>query len=392
MSLSTIESLPNEIIEAIFLEALEINLARASNVIAAAISREPVYTVFMIHAFWNDPQDCDRQRHFDRESVYTNVRFQKADYRESSAIRLALRPGQYHPLSIQDQKKIQSQVVSCHWFNIHRFLRLLPTLLALTLDALILHENCRFPSIETQERQCSAARTIDSFRQNHLLTNDGYPKQLRVIDYLTIQATYYYLEHGRPHIVRTARILVLPEKVLRGPWDTDRLDLLVTLRRAFGKRFTTLDFSAGAVKQRFLAPEFSEAACLLGIEMAIRQNSRRALVYLVEIWDSFLPIHGGNVIRRKSLPDELLTMAMQNYTTDFDILYLLIQAKLPSVRKSREVMKWAQLASLHGSIARGWLVSYMQGQHLSNNGLHFWKTYRSIRFSKQPLLERESWF
>lgn len=51
MPLSTIESLPNEIIEAIFLEALEINLALSSNVIAAAISREPVYTVFMIHAF-----------------------------------------------------------------------------------------------------------------------------------------------------------------------------------------------------------------------------------------------------------------------------------------------------------------------------------------------------
>lgn len=259
------------------------------------------------------------------------------------------------------QRKIQSQVISCHWFNIHCFLRLLPTLLALTLDALILHKNCQFPLIKTQEIEWSAAGTIDLFRQNHLLTNDGYPKQLRVVDYLTIQANYHYLEHGRPHIVRTARIFVLPEKILLGPWDTDRLDLLVNLRRAFGKRFTTLDYSAEAMKQRSVARELSEAACLLGIEMVIRQNSRLALVYFLEIWVSFLPSHGGIVIHPISLPDELLTMSVHSYTTDFDVLYILIQAKLPSVRKSREVMKWAHLASLHGSIARGWLVSYMQG-------------------------------
>lgn len=45
MPLSTLETLPCEIIEAIYLDSLEANLARASNVIAVAVLREAVYDI-----------------------------------------------------------------------------------------------------------------------------------------------------------------------------------------------------------------------------------------------------------------------------------------------------------------------------------------------------------
>lgn len=48
MPLPILESLPGGIIEIIFLDAFGPNLARASNMIAAAVLREAVYDTFMI--------------------------------------------------------------------------------------------------------------------------------------------------------------------------------------------------------------------------------------------------------------------------------------------------------------------------------------------------------
>ena len=52
--LSTIESLPVELIEKIFLHSLNVNLALASPYLASALSSERIYRLLILLAFWED--------------------------------------------------------------------------------------------------------------------------------------------------------------------------------------------------------------------------------------------------------------------------------------------------------------------------------------------------
>lgn len=386
----TIELLPDEIIEHIFLEALEVNLARASSAIAAAVSQERIYDAFMIHAFWNDPQDCIRRRHFDTESTYVNLRFRKRDYQESRLFGRKFQPARYQPMKIENQRELQSNVISCQWFKIHRFQRILPTLLALTLEALRLRERARFPLLKNQANHPSTnSKLVLNCDIDHDI-NDGYPKRLRIIDDLTIKATYQTPVHGKPHIIRTARILVFPDRILQGPWDTNRLGLLVNLRRVFGKRFGSFVSSVEKSIQSSIAPMFSDQACLRGMEVAIRQNSRLAITYLMDIRENF-PLTCTSGIQKVPLPNHLLTMAMENDTTDFQILCLLMRALVPAIRPSSEMSKWTKLAILHGNLGARWLLGYLQGNNSSLSGIRVWRAIQETQLSKEPLLDSEIW-
>ncbi|KAJ6065851.1 hypothetical protein N7444_001504 [Penicillium canescens] len=332
MALSAIECLPPEIIEVIYLDALEVNFARASRVIAAAVSREAIYDIFMIQALWNDPQDCFRPRYSDREFVYMDVRCIKRDYQESPGFQSELRLAAYRPLLISDQKELQQKVMSCRWFNVHRLERVLPTLLALTLDAILLQEKPGFPPKPY------------SGGNGAIHTNDGSPKRLRIMDQFAIEAEYSVPEHGRRHIIRPVRVFCLPDKALHGPWCDDRVSLLVALRRAFGKRFAYHDLSYSAMRQQTLAPVISEMACLQGIKDAIAQGNRLALLYLLDIRESFRPV-ATNTLHQTLFPDRLLKMAIHTHTPDFDIIKLLIRA-----RPSCNLVKWTIATSLPRSV------------------------------------------
>jgi hypothetical protein len=121
-------------------------------------------------------------------------------------------------------------------------------------------------------------------------TNDGYPKRLRVLDRFAIEAEYIGPEHGRRHIIRPIRLFILPEKPLHGLWSDEKVDLLVALRRAFGKRFARDDLPCSVMRQQSLHPVFSGMACLQGIKDAIAQGNRIALLYLLDIRGNFQPI------------------------------------------------------------------------------------------------------
>ncbi|KAJ6003718.1 hypothetical protein N7522_006410 [Penicillium canescens] len=388
MALSAIECLPPEIIETIYLDALEVNLARASKVIAAAVSREAVYNSFMIQALWNDPQDCVRPRYSDREFVYMDVRCIKRDYRESPGFQSELRLAAYRPLLISDQKELQRKVMSCRWFNIHRLERVLPTLLALTLDAILLQEKTRFPSKAIQRREWSGTSTMDAFRALRVHTNDGSPKRLRIMDQFAIEAEYSVPEHGRSHIIRPVRVFSLPDKALHGPWCDDRVNLLVALRRAFGKRFARHDLSYSAMRQQTLAPVISGMACLQGIKDAIAEGNRLALLYLLDIKENFRPV-ATNILHQTLFPDQLLKMAIHTHTPDFDIIKLLIRAR-PFAR-SCNLVKWTIATSLPGSVNETRLLCCLHQYSAvgSRNSLcrALWPNPGSERF----LLAEEPW-
>ena len=59
-SISRLESLPVELLEMIFLYSLNVNLPRASLLLARALSRERIYRLLILLAFWDD-SDSDEE-------------------------------------------------------------------------------------------------------------------------------------------------------------------------------------------------------------------------------------------------------------------------------------------------------------------------------------------
>ncbi|OJD17128.1 hypothetical protein AJ78_02773 [Emergomyces pasteurianus Ep9510] len=96
-----LEALPAELIEKIFLDSLELNLARASPHFGAILSRKRIYKVLTFLAFFNDPKPEDKTG---------------SDY-----ISDIIRPLTYGPLNISEQKSLQNEVLSCRWFNLSLF-------------------------------------------------------------------------------------------------------------------------------------------------------------------------------------------------------------------------------------------------------------------------------
>jgi hypothetical protein len=112
--LATIERLPVEILEMIHIFALEPNLARASLAIARAVSRESIFNIFILQAFWSNPR-----YHF------FPVRRQNYVLQGCS---FSCRYDWYRYLSFDEQRRLQSHVFRCRWFTGRRLQAMIPVI------------------------------------------------------------------------------------------------------------------------------------------------------------------------------------------------------------------------------------------------------------------------
>jgi hypothetical protein len=108
-----LEALPSEVIEQIFLYSLEMNFPRASPFLSQALSRENVYRVLMLLAFWRDPQH----------------------YPGSKFIGRMMAPYDYTPLEDDDRKALQEAVLKCKWCTMDRVLQRIPEMQILTIHS-----------------------------------------------------------------------------------------------------------------------------------------------------------------------------------------------------------------------------------------------------------------
>ncbi|KAJ5266505.1 hypothetical protein N7478_009313 [Penicillium angulare] len=115
--LCMLETLPVEVIEKIFLYALNPDLPRASLPIAAAVSSERIYRIFILLAFWED----------------------NADHRQDpvgAGIKRILTPVDYDHvgrLSWEMRSKLQAQIFACKWCTMDRILKQVPTMMVLNI-------------------------------------------------------------------------------------------------------------------------------------------------------------------------------------------------------------------------------------------------------------------
>jgi hypothetical protein len=223
---SPLESLPTELIEKIFLEALEVNLVRASFFIARQMSREAVYEIFLLfllHAYWNDPQDCVRDPYLHWNSAYQDIQLPKHDYAGRDIVAQIFSANRYQPLRIMEQERLQREVSSCRWFTLARFRQILPSLTTLTLNTVDYQWVCSRALLEPYVDRDSSFATLDPSNGTDSLYHDDVTRELEIFDDVTIKGRYVNRACGRVHIIQAVRVSSLSGKVLHGPWTEDRL-------------------------------------------------------------------------------------------------------------------------------------------------------------------------
>ena len=112
--LSIFETLPVEIIDKIFLYSLEVNLPRASKIIARTLTSERIYRILILLAFWDDHS---------RDPL-------------SPALRRILAPVDYKyvgPILENARRALQHNIFRFRWCTMDRLLRQVPTLMVMTL-------------------------------------------------------------------------------------------------------------------------------------------------------------------------------------------------------------------------------------------------------------------
>lgn len=357
---SRLESLPAELMEKIFLEALEVNLARASLFIARRVSRQAVYKIFLLQAYWNDPQDCVRDPYLHWNSLYQDIQSPKDDYSDRGIFAHVFCATTYKPMKIVDQKRLQQHVSSCRWFTLTRFQQILPSLLVLTLNTVnhqrtVSDGRLLEPGLDEDRRWT----TPDSVYNAASLGYDDRPKEFTILDDFTIEGAYLDTTHGRIHMIRTARVFCLPSKALHGPWTQERVQLLVFLRRAFGRRFRWYDNGSWSQRQRRLSPVFSVSACFDGIRDAIVGDNGLALRYLLDVIQSFGP--GINSDQRgMHLPACLHRFALRQAASHPDLLNLLLQVGSCTLPHTRHTYRWASKRIAKGDWFQICAYSYLQ--------------------------------
>ncbi|KAL1999102.1 hypothetical protein VTN02DRAFT_5050 [Thermoascus thermophilus] len=216
--LSRLECLPVELIEKIFLYSLEVNLPRASPVLAAALSRERIYRAFILLAFWEDSPAAE----------------DASDESESrTAIARTMRPLDYSPLDSEQRRALQSAVLRCRWCTVDRIRAQLPDMMNLTIQrhwfgsGITMDETQRDALRRFLERRYDG-RTFEGADANR------NPCTLSIVPLLSVAITRS--ETGKRETHRVLRVHTFPARLLRGEggFTDDRVAYLEMLRAAYG--------------------------------------------------------------------------------------------------------------------------------------------------------------
>lgn len=136
LTLSRLERLPVELLEKIFLYSLNVDFARCSPFLAAAVSSERIYRLLVLLAFWYDPSTPEsraEQNAVDNNPVSKILRFD------------------YTPLDDEQRCTLQSSILRCRWCTVPRVVKQLPELTRLTVQRYWLDAGIHMES-DQQER------------------------------------------------------------------------------------------------------------------------------------------------------------------------------------------------------------------------------------------------
>lgn len=283
--LSMLEVLPVEVIEQIFLYSLNLNLPRASPVIAAAVSREKIYNLLIILAFWDDP--------------LTNP--------GSEPINRILAPLDYVPLTLEQRGPLQEAVFRCRWCTMERVREQIPKIIILTIHRQWFNMGITMKPEERAALDKFMNREDDSVCIFHgegppmkFAAHCQHPELLRLS---RIPGPHKYELHIKPMVIVQVRsettksivawpalsILKFPNHLLRGRKtgftadDVMYLEMLRMCSDNFAQNDTPLLPSTVSTVDRTVLHE--------GVGTAIRTQNYNALISLLKIDEYIFRFH-----------------------------------------------------------------------------------------------------
>lgn len=276
---SALEQLPVELLERIFLYALETNFCRASPFLASAVSSERIYRTLIRLAFFKDG---------DFPSLSGKLRQQIKTARDGIAD--ALKPADYITMRLDetDRVNLQATILRCRWCTKKRILAQLPALTQMLIwkhwvgAGMVLPDPTQQASLETILQVCGP----DGLENAPIGTFDGtgpdgqtYYMYIRTLIWTGVRCADADVD-----VHRVMSIRVLPDYLLRGrrvkdnnKWHfiDDDLDLLELFLIEYGP-----DGSGHDV-------QFSRDAVQAGIRTAMTTRNMRALATLLKTDEFF---------------------------------------------------------------------------------------------------------
>ena len=230
--LSHLERLPSELVHRIFFHCLEVNMARATTVIARILSNEAIYNLLILTAFFYD-----------------------------DGIPL-LECNTYPESSIQERIRFQESILSCRWCSLKR------------IEACMSENNSTLEDYHPEEKHIGV---VDQTYYNawNRPRNVSPSKDSSIIN----QADHVRTSHCRRYPCRLVPRHI-PNKLLTGnPWTPEKLAFLKQLRQGF-RRHT-------CVYVLHVSPQ----ALFQGMEEAINERNPTALLVLLEVHDAAFHIN-----------------------------------------------------------------------------------------------------
>ncbi|RJE26110.1 hypothetical protein PHISCL_01553 [Aspergillus sclerotialis] len=334
---STLESLPVELIERIFLYALNVNFPRASVVLNAAVSSERVYRVLVLLAFWDDSAAGDNVGGAERGG-------------NGEVIERILRPLDYSPLDEEERGELQRTVLRCRWFSVNRLLDLLPDLMSLVIQRHWIHAGIRMEDDKREALNRFLGKEED-IRVFEGVDTDNNHWTLSVEPLVSVTIRNEVTGQQQTH--RVLSLKGLPEKLLQGEngFSEDDSTFLEILR--IGSRFNRSDqLDTGGVS-------LSREAIQQGIHSALIEKNPRVLVTLLKIDEYFIRSQNANNPNPLpyALPSDHFRTAVQSSPVDPTFFQLLLRTSAESVPgDDSEITQWAM--DLGNSLG-DWLLDLM---------------------------------
>ncbi len=387
-ALSSLETLPLEIVQHIFFDALEVNLASASRTLNQALSKESIYFALILFAYFDDDG---------RHPVETKH----------------FRPAQFRRISLEDRLQLQVGILKCRWCTVGRVKACMPTLSRLVMVQAWYEERnferktfrhllqgqdrapkdiIRVPNDELLQFAPLPELDDDPEMQQHFSVSMSSPYYSQVEgDQLVgpvstngflpfIQSwDYFPLVEDNPDglvhkIVGHARAavgaMVMPDKLLEGnPWTREKLEFLQLLRQ--GLRYKK--------HSEFIIIRAS--AMIKGMESAITEGNAMILRVLIELHERIASLYqdGPDLDRNyervlttdldsnpslDSLPPHLFHLAAKQKSGSSILLSLLLRVSWRSVHPDDPVLTgWALRAEARGDPLGRWLRRYMEGTY-----------------------------
>ncbi|RAO65073.1 uncharacterized protein BHQ10_001085 [Talaromyces amestolkiae] len=287
---SALEQLPVELLERIFLYALETNFCRASPFLASAVSSERIYRTLIRLAFFKDGS-------FPQVSVELRHQIKTAH----DAIADALKPADYETMRLDETDRVNLQVtiLRCRWCTKKRILTQFPALLQM-----IVWKHWVGAGIVLDPRQQPDLDYILRGSGEDYIRNFPYRDPLEGIGpdgvtyhALTVPLNRVVIYGQRPGIVgikdthQVMNIRVIPDYLLRGRRKVDGdgyqftdedIDLLEIFRDVYGDDGNGHDV------------QFSRDALHSGIRTAISTWHERALTSLLRLDEYMLRLRLEN--------------------------------------------------------------------------------------------------